>query len=221
MVFLKDENMPLIDGNTSEWERFEKEENLSSDQLRMFQDYYKKLVAWNDVMNITTLETEKQVVNYHFRDSLSLRSVYDMSVVTGLIDVGSGGGFPGIPLKIIFPHIFTVLIEVNHKKRQFLQEVISEFGLTNIEVSSYDWRTFLRKTDYSANLFCARASLHTDELFRMFKPSCHYNNATLVYWASQHWTPQEEDALYLRKEYSYSVGFRKRRLIFFSAKQTD
>ena len=70
----------------------------------------------------------------------------DLNKVKVIVDVGSGAGFPGIPLKILFPHLGIILIEVNKKKQRFLQTVIRILELKDIEVCGLDWRTFLRKT---------------------------------------------------------------------------
>ena len=122
----------------------------------------------------------------------------------------------GIQLKIKYPHLQVVLIEVNTKKISFLNEVIKQLALDNIEVCPLDWRTFLRKTEYSIDVFCSRASLQTDELFRVFSPAYHYNTAVLVYWASVQRKTQEVDLVYLKKEEEYKVGNKTRKLMFFS-----
>jgi 16S rRNA G527 N7-methylase RsmG len=110
-----------------------------------------------------------------------------------------------------------MLIEVNHKKIEFLSTVIQELGLENVTISDLDWRTFLRTTNDSIDLFLARASLHTDELVRLFKPSSPYKEAQLIYWASKDWEPGKKDAPFVKKEYSYTLGNKKRRYILFSA----
>ena len=111
-----------------------------------------------------------------------------------------------------------VLIEVNHKKIQSLKHIIAILKLENIEVCPLDWRTFLRKTDYEANLFCARASLDPAELMRMFKPSCIYNKAELIYWASLQWQVGEKEEPFLQKEIPYTIGNKKRKFVFFEKK---
>ena len=132
-----------------------------------------------------------------------------------IADVGSGAGFPGIPLKILFPHLSIVLIEVAHKKVDFLNQVIKTLEFQNAQVIDHDWRTFLRKTDEPIDLFVARASLHTDELIRMFKPICTYNNRKLAYWASKEWQPTKIEEPYLISDQMYMVKNKQRRIIFF------
>ena len=122
-------------------------------------------------------------MQYHFIDSLIVANYIDLTTIKSIADVGTGGGFPGIPLKILYPHLSMTLIEVTEKKIRFLENVVAQLGLSSVEIVNLDWRTFLRKTSSPIDLFVSRASLHSDELLKMFKPSCVYKQATLVYWA--------------------------------------
>lgn len=194
---------------------FFQEEQLSLQQAEQCKSYLLDLLEWNKKFNLTALTRVKDIVLYHFQDSLKIRDFYDFSTVNGIADIGSGGGFPGIPLKICFPEIPMVLIEVNHKKIKFLEHIITTLKLEFIEVCPLDWRTFLRKTEYDANLFCARASLEPIELMRMFKPSCIYNKAELIYWASRHWRVGVKEKNFFKKEIPYTIGNKKRKFVFF------
>ncbi len=135
--------------------------------------------------------------------------------VAMIADVGSGAGFPGIPLKILFPQIKVILIEVSKKKIEFLTTVIQRLGLQECQVYDLDWRTFLRKTAEPISVFVSRASLHTDELIRMFKPSCIYNDRLLVYWASKDWAITPLEKPFFACEELYTIKQKRRRLIFF------
>jgi len=197
-----------------QWEDFKSEQKLTSHQCEQFKQYYEILVKAQSEFNITAITDVHDVITLHFKDSLMLDQFVDMKNFSMIADVGSGGGFPGIPLKIKYPHISLVLIEVNHKKINFLHEVFSALGLVNCEVSSFDWRTFLRKTEYPIELFCSRASLQPDELVHMFKPSCFYNKALLAYWASQTYNVGKEASFFYREE-SYILDSKKRKIVFF------
>lgn len=200
--------------NTSLWNDFAQKHALTDHQVQQFQKYYTLLKAWSQDINLTTIVNEADVIAYHFDDSLSLTQVYDFSNVKGIADIGTGAGFPGVPLKIKFPHIPVVLVEVVQKKVVFLEEVIKELQLVDIEICSLDWRTFLRQTDYPVDVVCARASLRPDELIRMFQPSSPYKDACLIYWASHDWKLEEKEMKFFVREEKYIVGDKKRKYIF-------
>jgi 16S rRNA (guanine527-N7)-methyltransferase len=106
--------------------------NLSEQQLDKFLTYYEMLVEKNKVMNLTAITEFDEVVEKHFLDSLSLIRVKDLSKNISVIDLGTGAGFPGIPLKIAFPELEITLVDSLNKRVLFLQEVISALGLKNI-----------------------------------------------------------------------------------------
>jgi len=206
------------DSFVREWTLFVQDEQLNEKQEAQFAKYMMLLREASEQISLTTITKPKNIVAHHFRDSLSLRKFVDMKTFVGLCDVGAGGGFPGIPLKIVFPHLRLVLVEVNNKKIKFLRRVIQELGLKKCEVYPLDWRTFLRKTEYELDLFCARASLQPEELLRMFKPSCPYKDAQLVYWASELWEPGEKLKSFVRQQELYRIQRKKRKLVFMDLK---
>lgn len=106
---------------------------LSDVQFGQFMKYYELLIEKNKVMNLTAITEFDEVMKKHFVDSLSLVKVCDLNGTFSLIDVGTGAGFPGIPLKIAFPNLKITLLDSLQKRVGFLQEVIDELGLTGIE----------------------------------------------------------------------------------------
>lgn len=199
------------------WQNFQENEGLSAEQLTQFQHYCDLLLSWNEQFNLTAITEVKGVITRHFADSLVLRRFLDLHSVSTVADIGSGAGFPGLPLKIVYPELEMVLIEVNHKKRRFLAQVIEDLKLQDVYVCDLDFRTFLRTSEGAVDLFLTRASLDPSELIRMFKPASPYRAAELVYWAAAEWEPSEKVLPYVRRVESYILSHKKRKLVFMSA----
>ncbi len=200
------------------WSDFQELEGLSDEQLAKFRKYEAFLSQKNEEFNLTALTQLSAIVRQHFSDSMALRGALDLSKVKTIADIGTGGGFPAIPLKIMFPHLKVILIEVTKKKQRFLAEVANILELDDVEICGYDWRTFLRITEYDVDLFVTRAALGEKELCRMFKPGCRYKDAKLVYWASDEWEcdPKAENFIVETKE--YKIARKKRKFVFFGLK---
>ncbi|MCB0208848.1 MAG: 16S rRNA (guanine(527)-N(7))-methyltransferase RsmG [Anaerolineae bacterium] len=108
---------------------------LSEAQLHAFALYYRELVAWNEKINLTRIIEPDEVVSKHFLDSLSVVAALPKgNKPLSLIDVGSGAGFPGIPLRIALPDIRVTLLESTGKKTKFLQHVIDTLALKSTRV---------------------------------------------------------------------------------------
>jgi 16S rRNA (guanine527-N7)-methyltransferase len=107
---------------------------LTPRQLEQFELYYQELVSWNEKMNLTGITERSQVYMKHFYDSLSLAFYLNMDDVKSLADIGSGAGFPGIPLKICFPHLKLTIVDSLSKRISFLQHVCDTLGLTGVEL---------------------------------------------------------------------------------------
>lgn len=191
---------------------------LSLEQEKQFAQYLVMLQEWNKQINLTAIDDELGIINNHFADSLYVTKFLDFTSVSSLADIGAGAGFPVLPLKIKFPHLFVVLIEVNNKKNQFLENLIEKLELQNIEIYPFDWRTFLRKTNYDLDIFVARASLQIPELLRVFSLASPYHNSQLLYWASQHWKPNTKEESFIDRQEWYEIENKKRKIVFFRKK---
>lgn len=106
---------------------------LSEKQLEQFRVYFEMLVEKNKVMNLTGITEWDEVLEKHFLDSISLIRAVDLNKELTVMDMGTGAGFPGLPLKIAFPSLKVTLADSLNKRVLFLQEVIDALELTGIE----------------------------------------------------------------------------------------
>ncbi len=121
---------------------------LTEEQYKQFDEYYEMLVEWNKVMNLTGITEYEEVNEKHFVDSISIVKSVDMNNVKSVIDIGTGAGFPGIPLKIVFPHLKITLLDSLNKRINFLNAVIEKIGLEDIETIHGRAEDFARKPEY-------------------------------------------------------------------------
>ncbi|MCI5952487.1 MAG: 16S rRNA (guanine(527)-N(7))-methyltransferase RsmG [Anaerostipes sp.] len=107
--------------------------SLTEQQCLQFQKYYEYLIEKNKVMNLTGITEKEEVIDKHFIDSLGLAAKMDLTKPLTVLDLGTGAGFPGIPLKIAFPNLTITLLDSLNKRIKFLDEVIDLLGLAGIE----------------------------------------------------------------------------------------
>ena len=106
---------------------------LSDEQLSQFYTYYQMLIEWNEKINLTAITDFDEVIKKHFLDSLSIGRILQQDSSVSILDIGTGAGFPGIPIKIAFPDTEITLMDSLNKRVNFLNEVINTLGLKKIE----------------------------------------------------------------------------------------
>ncbi len=119
--------------------------SLSDRQFMQFDRFYELLIEWNKVMNLTGITEYKEVVLKHYIDSIIVTKYFDFSKVSRVIDVGTGAGFPGIPLKILLPDVQFDLLDSLNKRINFLNAVTQECNLSGIKA------VHARAEDYARN----------------------------------------------------------------------
>ena len=105
---------------------------LSKKQLEQLDKYYELLIEWNEKINLTRITEYEDVYLKHFYDSLTIAKVVDLSTKQTLCDVGTGAGFPGVVLKIVYPNLKITLVDSLQKRVNYLNEIVKELGLEDI-----------------------------------------------------------------------------------------
>ena len=130
---------------------------LTDEQLHQLDKYYQLLIEWNKVMNLTGITEEKEVYLKHFYDSLTIAKVIDLTKEKSLCDVGSGAGFPGMVLKIVFPNLKVTLVDSLNKRIKFLTEVANELNLKDIALVHARAEDFAKNNREKFDVVTARA----------------------------------------------------------------
>ena len=130
---------------------------LTSQQLEKLNQFYELLISWNQKMNLTRITEKEDVYLKHFYDSLTLSKVIDLNQDLTLCDVGSGAGFPGIVLKICFPNLKITLLDSLQKRVNYLNEIIKELDLKNIEAIHTRAEDYAKQNREKFDIVTARA----------------------------------------------------------------
>ncbi len=150
----------------------EKGIELSREQEDQFQTYYELLSEWNQKMNLTAIIEEDDVYLKHFYDSLSIGFYYDFRARERLVDVGSGAGFPSIPLKIAFPHINVTIVDSLKKRITFLEHLVESLQLDGVSLFHDRAETFGQNEDHreTYDVVTARAVARMNVLTELCLP---------------------------------------------------
>lgn len=151
--------------------------SITDKQLEQLNKYYKALVEWNKMINLTSITEEKDVYLKHFYDSLTLFKEYDLTKYVSLCDVGTGAGFPGVVLKIVFPNLKITLVDSLQKRLKFLDYVIKLLDLKNVELVHERMEDYSKQNEEKFDIITSRAVAKTKILveisFKALKISGH------------------------------------------------
>lgn len=164
------------------------ESALTEDKLDKLITYYEMIVKKNEVMNLTAITDFDEFVVKHYLDCLQIQRVFDLTgKKLSLIDVGTGAGFPGIPLKIMYPDLTVTLFDSLQKRISFLDEVITELNLDNIVTVHGRAEEFGRKEDFREkyDLVVSRAVAELTSLCEISIPFCKVGGSFISYKGSK------------------------------------
>ena len=141
---------------------------LPQEALSKFEIYLRELKSWNEKFNLTAIKDDEGVVIKHFLDSLTpLKFIKPGS---SLLDIGSGAGFPGIPLKIVEPSLKVTLLDSVNKKVTFMKHIISELGLTDIEAIHIRAEELAKTKKENYDVVISRALMNLSDFVKLGEP---------------------------------------------------
>ena len=131
--------------------------NLSNRQLEQFEIYFKFLVEYNNYVNLTAITEEGDVYIKHFYDSILVGQVFDLSNIETICDVGSGAGFPSIPLKIVYPNLKVTIVDGLDKRITFLKQLVEKLEIDNVTLVHGRAEEYVKEHRESFDVVTARA----------------------------------------------------------------
>ena len=158
----------------------EKGIKVTDEMILKFQKYLDLLMEWNQKINLTALKTEEEIIEKHFYDSLLMAEEIKFDDQS-LLDVGTGAGFPGIPLKIVFEDLFVTLLEPTLKRVNFLDIVIKELGLKKIVTINKRAEDYVKDARSYYDLVTARAVSRLNMLLELSIPFLKVGGELIAY----------------------------------------
>lgn len=143
---------------------------INDKQLKQLEKYYKLLIDWNEKINLTGITKKEDVYLKHFYDSLTMQKIVNLYNVETLCDVGTGAGFPGLVLKIMFPNLKITLIDALNKRINFLNDVIEKLELKDIETIHSRSEDYALKNREKFDVVTARAVASLPVLMELCVP---------------------------------------------------
>lgn len=131
--------------------------DINDEQLKQLELYYELLIEWNEKINLTRITEKEDVYLKHFFDSATINKIINLNDIETFCDLGTGAGFPGIVIKILFPNINITLVDSLNKRIVFLNEVIKQLGLKKINTIHSRIEDFARENRDKYDLVTARA----------------------------------------------------------------
>lgn len=144
--------------------------SITKKQLNQLELFSKLLIEWNQKINLTRIIEKDDIYLKHFYDSLTISKIADLNKVETLCDVGTGGGFPGIPLKILFPNIKITLIDSLQKRVNYLNDIIKQLSLENINAIHIRGEEYAKINSEKFDIVTARAVANLKELSSICLP---------------------------------------------------
>lgn len=152
---------------------------LTEDQQNQLDKYYELLIETNKVLNLTAITEKEDVYLKHFYDSLTLIKAYDLKEELKICDLGTGAGFPGLVLKIVFPNLKVTLVDSLEKRTKFLKQVIETLNLKDIEVIHSRIEDFSKQNKEKYDISVSRAVAKTNILLELSSQVLKINGSAL------------------------------------------
>ena len=130
---------------------------LSDNKYYLLEKYAVFLQEYNSHTNLTAIKDELEIFIKHFYDSLTITKIIDLNECSNLLDIGTGAGFPGVVLKIFYPHLKVTLLDSNNKKTKFLEELLVILQLDNVIIINDRAENYVKKTGNTFDIVTARA----------------------------------------------------------------
>ena len=166
---------------------------INQEQLDKLNMFYELLISWNEKINLTRITEEKEVYLKHFYDSLTLFKAINLNDNLTLCDVGTGAGFPGIVLKIVFPNLKVTLIDALQKRVNYLNSIIAELNLKDIVAIHARSEDYAKENYEHFDIVTARAVANLSVLSELCIPMVQVNGYFIPMKANADWEIQESD----------------------------
>lgn len=203
--------------------------SLTQTQIDQLNRYYELLIEYNKVMNLTGITEKTEVYLKHFYDSLTIVKIIDLNKINSLCDIGTGAGFPGLVLKIVFPNLKITLLDSLNKRIEFLKKVIEELKLTDIEVIHARAEEYAIDNRNKFDITTARAVAHTSILLEYAIPMTKIDGYFIPLKANMNEEINEIDnalnqlntKLIKRKEFKLPIEESNRTIILFQKEKDN